>query len=90
MLINEIDQVVQPVNWSMWSAICAISLGTISLLTLIVRLTRNHTKLEEGHKHLKKATDDKFKAVHHRIDEKADIRIVSSMDAKLDIIIGKL
>ncbi|RKD96776.1 hypothetical protein [Marinifilum flexuosum] len=90
-MINETVQIVaDPINWSMWSVICAITTIVFAVIGFVIRLTRNHTKLAEGHKHLEKTTEDKFKVVHHRLDGKADDKIVGSIDAKLDIIIEKL
>lgn len=91
MLINEIDQVIQPVtNWSMWSAVAAIASITFLLIGLIIRLTRNHTRLEEGHRNLEKTTADRFKVVHHRIDSKADESVLKSIDEKLNLILDKI
>lgn len=90
-MINEINQVVQPaINWSMWSAICAIATITIALILLIIRLTRNHTRLEEGHKNLTETTDKEFKQIRTELDKKASTELLKSIDGNVKLLIEKL
>lgn len=90
MLINDINQVQPVINWAMWAVIIAMSGIIIRAIVLIVKVSSNHAKLEESHKNHVDSTKDKFSAVHHRIDEKADKEVVANIDRKLDIIIDKI
>ena len=76
--------------FELWAVIIAAIGLLITIIVWVVKLTRSHTELEVGHKLHVQQTSEKFRAIHKRVDGKADQEIIKSMDAKLDLIITKL
>jgi len=83
-------QQASTINWGMWSVIVATIALVVTALTLIIRATRNHAKLEESHENHVKNTSEKIRGLHHRIDEKADKEVVQNIDKKLDMILDNM
>jgi len=64
-----------------------VILGVIALIVWIVRIARFQTTLKVKQDEHKEQIDEKFRAVHKRIDDKADNSKLSSIDTKLNLIL---
>lgn len=72
------------------AAIVAICTGVLGLIVWIVRIARFQTTLKVKQEQHKEHNDEKFRAVHKRIDDKADNSKLGSIDQKLDLILEKI